>query len=471
MFCQTSFPSQTKSCMPYQVLMHGRVTNPSFSLRSKNIKHGKCSNMRHHAITNLWTKVPRNTNMENLRDNYLFPEICMREMEHVKKYPHAKLIRLGIGDTTQPIPHAISSVMSEYAQDLATIEGYSGYGAEQGNMELRKAIAETFYKNTGITSSEIFISDGAQCDISRLQMLLGSNISVAVQDPTFPAYVDSSVIMGQAGNYQERTGKYNSIVYMSCGPENNFFPDLNNTPRTNVIFFCSPNNPTGYAASRQELQQLVDFAKNNGSIIIFDSAYATYISDDSPRSIFEIPGAKEVAIEVSSFSKFAGFTGVRLGWTVVPKNLCYSNGFPVINDYNRIVCTCFNGASNVAQAGGLACLTPHGSKALRSTINYYMNNAKMLVDTFTSFKLKVHGGRNAPYLWVHFPGSKSWDIFNEILEKTHILTVPGRGFGYKGEEFIRVSAFAPREAIYEASMRLKDHFHDLDRYVFNCRHK
>ncbi|XP_021714846.1 aminotransferase ALD1-like [Chenopodium quinoa] len=470
MFYQISLSSQTKSCMPYQELMHCRVTNPSFLLKSKSAKHGKGGYKKSHAtITNLWTKVPRNTNMENLRDNYLFPEICMREMEHIKKYPHAKLIRLGVGDTTQPIPYTISSVMSQYAQDLATTEGYSGYGAEQGNTELKKAIAETFYKNTGITSDEIFISDGAQCDISRLQMLLGSNISVAVQDPTFPAYVDSSVIMGQAGNYQERTGKYNSIVYMSCGPDNNFFPDLNNTPRTNVIFFCSPNNPTGYAASRKELEQLVDFAKNNGSIIIYDSAYATYIMDDSPRSIFEIPGANEVAIEVSSFSKFAGFTGVRLGWTVVPKNLCYSNGFPVIHDYNRIVCTCFNGASNVAQAGGLACLSPHGYKALRSTINYYMNNAEMMVELFTSFGLKVYGGRNAPYLWVHFPGSKSWDIFNEILEKTHILTVPGRGFGYKGEEFIRISAFAPKEAIYEASMRLKNHFHDTsDRYVLQC---
>ncbi|KMS99704.1 hypothetical protein BVRB_1g021370 [Beta vulgaris subsp. vulgaris] len=385
----------------------------------------------------------------------------MREMEHVKKYPNAKLIRLGIGDTTQPIPHAISSVMSEYAQALSTVDGYSGYGAEQGNTELRKAIAETYYKNTVIKSSEIFISDGAQCDISRLQMLLGSNRSIAVQDPTFPAYVDSSVIIGQAGKFQERTGIYSSILYMSCGPENNFFPDLDKTPRTDVIFFCSPNNPTGYAASRQELEQLVEFAKNNGSIIIYDSAYASYISDDSPRSIYEVPGADEVAIEVSSFSKLAGFTGVRLGWTVVPNNLCYSNGFPVIHDYNRIICTCFNGASNVAQAGGLACFSPHGYKALNSTINYYMNNAKMLVDTFTSFKLKVYGGRNAPYLWVHFPGSKSWDIFNEILEETHILTVPGRGFGNKGEEFIRVSAFAPREAIYEASMRLKNHFHDL----------
>lgn len=450
-----NLPLQTKPFMPYQTMMHC-ITKPSIKLRL-----GKCGYLRRQVITSIWTKVPRNTNMENLRDNYLFPEICMREMEHVKKYPHAKLIRLGVGDTTQPIPYAISSVMSEHAQALSTIEGYNGYGAEQGNMELRKAIAQKIYRNTGIKSSEIFVSDGAQCDISRLQMLLGSNISVAVQDPTFPAYVDSSVIIGQAGMFQEQTGKYKSIVYMSCGPENNFFPDLSSTPRTDVIFFCSPNNPTGYAASRRELENLVDFAKNNGSIIIYDSAYATYISDDSPRSIFEIPGANEVAIEVSSFSKFAGFTGVRLGWTVVPKDLCYSNGFPVIHDYNRIVCTCFNGASNIAQAGGLACLSPHGYKALRSTINYYMQNAKMLVDTFTSLGLKVYGGRNAPYLWVHFPGSKSWDIFNEILEKTDILTVPGRGFGYKGEEFIRVSAFAQREAIYEASMRLEKHFHNL----------
>ncbi|XP_057522798.1 aminotransferase ALD1, chloroplastic-like [Amaranthus tricolor] len=415
--------------------------------------------VRRHVMANMWTKVPRNTNMENLQDNYLFPEICMREMGHIKKFPHAKLIKLGVGDTTQPIPTAISSVMSEYAQALSTIEGYEGYGAEQGHLKLRKAIAEKFYRNTSISEDEVFVSDGAQCDISRLQMLLGSNISIAVQDPTFPAYVDSSVIIGQAGKFEEGKGKYNKIEYMSCGPENNFFPDLRNTPRTDVIFFCSPNNPTGFAASRQELQQLVDFAKNNGSIIIYDSAYASYISDHhTPRSIFEIPGANQVAIEVSSFSKLAGFTGVRLGWTVVPKQLRYSNGFPVIKDYNRIVCTCFNGASNIAQAGGLACLSPLGYKALRSSISYYMNNAKMLVDTFTELNMKVYGGRNAPYLWVHFPGEKSWDIFNEILVKTHILTVPGRGFGYKGEEFLRISAFAPTEVIFEASMRLKTHF-------------
>ncbi|RVW65467.1 Aminotransferase ALD1, chloroplastic [Vitis vinifera] len=410
-------------------------------------------------------------------------QICRRELEHTQKYPHAKLIKLGIGDTTEPIPDIITSAMAEHAHALSTIRGYRGYGAEQGNMELRNAIAQTFYRDMGIKANEVFVSDGAQCDISRIQvsevflyMLLGSNVTVAVQDPSFPllllnfhtvgdwrripyivvAYMDSSVIIGQSGNFKEETGKYENILYMNCGPESNFFPDLSNTPRTDIIFLCSPNNPTGHAASRQQLEQLVEFAKANGSIIIHDSAYAAYITDESPRSIFEIPGGREVAIEISSFSKFAGFTGVRLGWTVVPEELLYSNGFPVIKDYNRIVCTCFNGASSIAQAGGLACLSSDGYLAMNAVLDYYKENAKIIMDTFTSLGLKVHGGKNAPYMWVHFPGLRSWDVFNEILEKTHIITVPGTGFGPGGEGYIRVSAFGQRESVIEASRRLKN---------------
>ncbi|KAK9270705.1 hypothetical protein L1049_026288 [Liquidambar formosana] len=385
-------------------------------------------------------------------------DICFprRELEHTQKYPHAKLIRLGVGDTTEPIPEIITSAMVEHAHALSTPRGYKGYGDEQGNKALRTAIAETFYRDMGVRGNEVFVSDGAQCDISRLQMLLGSNVMVAVQDPSFPAYIDTSVIVGQSGKFREETGKYENIVYMNCRPENNFFPDLSTSPKTNVIFFCSPNNPTGYAASRQQLEQLVNFAKANGSIIVYDSAYAAYITDDSPRSIFEIPGAREVAIEISSFSKFAGFTGVRLGWTVVPEELLYSNGFPLIRDFNRIVCTCFNGASNIVQAGGLACLSSEGYLALSNVVDYYMENAKILVDTFASLGLKVYGGKNAPYIWVHFPGMMSWDVFNEILEKTHILTVPGQGFGPGGEEYIRLSAFGHRECILEASRRLKN---------------
>ncbi|KAH7567805.1 hypothetical protein JRO89_XS07G0154000 [Xanthoceras sorbifolium] len=404
------------------------------------------------------TEVPRNVNMENLQSGYLFPEIFKRESEHIQKFPDASLIRLGIGDTTEPIPDIITSAMAEHAFSLSTIQGYKGYGAEQGNMALRKAIADTFYKDMGLKGNEIFVSDGAQCDISRLQMLLGSNVTVAVQDPSFPAYIDSSVIVGQAGKFQPKTEKYKNIVYMNCTPENGFFPDLSTTPRTNIIFFCSPNNPTGHAASWQQLKQLVEFAKANGSIIIYDSAYAAYISDASPRSIFEIPGAREVAIEISSFSKLAGFTGVRLGWTVVPEELVYSNGYPVIKDFDRIVCTCFNGASNIAQAGGLACLSPDGYQALNSVVGYYKENAKIIVDTFESRGLKVYGGKNAPYAWVHFPGQSSWNTFAEILEKTDIVTIPGRGFGPGGEEYIRVSAFGHRECIMEASRRLKNFY-------------
>ncbi|XP_011043216.1 PREDICTED: probable LL-diaminopimelate aminotransferase, chloroplastic [Populus euphratica] len=400
------------------------------------------------------TKVPRNVNMEKLQSAYLFPEISMREAQHIEKYPDAKLISLGIGDTTEPIPDIIASSMANYARSLSTAEGYSGYGAEQGNKALRKAIAETFYRDVQVKETEVFVSDGSQCDITRLQLLLGSNVSIAVQDPSFPAYVDSSVIIGQAGDFEDKTGMYGNIQYMKCQPKTNFFPDLATASRSDIIFFCSPNNPTGHAATRQQLEQLVKFAKENGSIIIFDTAYAAYISDDSPRSIFEIPGAREVAIEVSSFSKFAGFTGIRLGWTVVPEELSFSNGFPVINDFNRIVCTCFNGASNIAQAGGLACLSPEGFASVHSIIKCYKENAKILLDTFSSLGLKVYGGENAPYLWVHFPGSKSWDIFTEILEKTHIITVPGSGFGPEGEEFMRISAFGHRESIIEAARRL-----------------
>ncbi|KAL3635307.1 aldolase [Castilleja foliolosa] len=406
-------------------------------------------------VTSYRTKVARNPSMERLQYNYLFPEISARESQHVKKYPNAKVISLGIGDTTEPLPDVVAMSMANYAHGLATQTGYRGYGAEQGSEDLRKAIAEKFYKDMGIQDEEVFVSDGAQCDISRLQLLFGSNVSIAVQDPSFPAYIDSSVIIGQTGDVEKESGRYKNIEYMSCGPQNSFFPDLSKTTRTDIIFFCSPNNPTGYAASREQLEQVVRFAQENGSIIVYDSAYAVYITDDSPRSIYEIPGAKKVALEVSSFSKIAGFTGVRLGWTVVPKELMYSNGFPVINDFNRIVCTCFNGASRISQAGGLASLSKEGFKSVISLVNYYKENADILLETFKSLGLRAYGGVNAPYLWVHFPGSNSWDVFNEILEKTHIITVPGSGFGPAGKEFIRVTAFGHRENILEASDRLR----------------
>ncbi|MQL90057.1 hypothetical protein Taro_022642 [Colocasia esculenta] len=401
------------------------------------------------------TKVSRNANMGKLQAGYLFPEIARRRSAHMLKYPDAHVISLGIGDTTEPIPEVITSAMAVKAQELSTFEGYSGYGAEQGDKKLRAGIASTYYKDLGIEESDIFVSDGAKCDISRLQLLFGANVKMAVQDPSYPAYVDSSVIMGQTGLYQKDIEKFGNIEYMRCTAENGFFPDLTKVSKTDIIFFCSPNNPTGSTASRDQLTKLVQFARENGSIIVYDSAYSMYISDDSPRSIFEIPGAKEVAIETSSFSKFAGFTGVRLGWTVVPKELVFSDGFPVAKDFNRIVCTCFNGASNIAQAGGLACLSPEGLKAMDDVVTFYKENTEIIVETFTSLGFNVYGGKNAPYVWVHFPGRSSWDVFAEILEKTHLVTTPGSGFGPGGEGFIRVSAFGHRGNVLEACKRLK----------------
>ncbi|CAD5196088.1 unnamed protein product [Musa acuminata subsp. malaccensis] len=330
--------------------------------------------------------------------------IARRRAAHISKYPDAQVISLGIGDTTEPIPEVITSAMAMRAHSLSTVEGYSGYGAEQGDKKLRAAIASTYYKDLAIDETDIFVSDGAKCDISRLQVLFGSEVKMAVQDPSYPAYVDSSVIVGQTSLFQKDIEKYGNIEYMRCVPENGFFPDLSTISHVDIIFFCSPNNPTGSATTRDQLIHLVQFAQDNGSIVVFDSAYSLYISDDSPRSIYEIPGAKEVAIETSSFSKFAGFTGVRLGWTVVPKELLFSDGFPVAKDFNRIVCTCFNGASNIAQAGGLACLSPEGLKAMVETIKFYKENTKIIVDTFKSLGFDVYGGRNAPYVWVHFPG-------------------------------------------------------------------
>ncbi|KAK8626615.1 hypothetical protein V6N13_134252 [Hibiscus sabdariffa] len=450
----TSMISSSSSAFLAPISFNSSRTQ-SVAVPPKIINIVRCVSTPQEQQTTYKTNVSRNANISKLQAGYLFPEVARRRAAHLLKYPNAQVISLGIGDTTEPIPDVITSAMAKRSHGLSTLEGYSGYGAEQGEKALRAALASTFYGNLGIEEDDIFVSDGAKCDISRLQVVFGSNVTMAVQDPSYPAYVDSSVIMGQTGQFQKDVEKYADIEYMRCTPENGFFPDLSTVARTDIIFFCSPNNPTGAAATRDQLTRLVKFAKDNGSIIVYDSAYALYISDDKPRSIFEIPGAKEVAIETASFSKYAGFTGVRLGWTVVPKQLLFSDGFPVAKDFNRIVCTCFNGASNISQAGGLACLSPEGLEAMQEVIGFYKENTKIIVETFNSLGFKVYGGQNAPYVWVHFPGRNSWDVFSEILEKTHIVTTPGSGFGPGGEGFIRVSAFGHRENVLEACRRFK----------------
>ena len=398
--------------------------------------------------------VKRNENIRKLKSSYLFPEINMRRKRFLEENPEAKIISLGVGNTTEPIPQAIIRGLEEGANRLGTLEGYTGYGPEQGILELRQKIAQVFYKGQ-IDSDDVFISDGSKCDIGRLQLLFGPKASMAVQDPTYPVYVDGSIMQGIGGHYDPNACNYSGITYMPCTPENHFFPDLNNVPRTDLIYFCSPNNPTGAVATRKQLEELVAFAKSNNSIIIYDAAYSTYIRDPSiPRSIFEIKGAEEVALETNSFSKIAGFTGIRLGWTVVPSQLKFDDGSSVRSDWFRIMSTIFNGASNIAQAGGLAVLEDEGLKATQEMVGFYLENAEIIKQALQKAGYEVFGGVEAPYLWARFPDRKSWDVFQEILEKTHIVTTPGLGYGPSGEGFVRFSAFGHRENILEAANRL-----------------
>ncbi len=322
---------------------------------------------------------------------------------------------------------------------------------------LREKIASVLYDGI-ISADEVFVSDGAKCDIMRVQQMFGPGVVSAVQDPSYPVYVDTSVMMGQTGNIAEETKQYDNIVYMPCTAENEFFPDYSSLPRADVVYFCSPNNPTGAAATREQLKGLVDTCRERGSILVFDAAYAPFIRDpEVPKSIFEIEGARDVAIEVNSFSKYAGFTGVRLGWTVIPSDLTFSDGSLVRDDFNRVMTTAFNGASNIVQGGGLACLDPEGQKEINELIDYYLGNAAMLKEAMESIGFKVFGGDNAPYVFVQLPeGKSSWDMFSEILEKAQVVTIPGAGFGPGGEGYLRLSAFAPRDSVIEACSRLKE---------------
>lgn len=396
--------------------------------------------------------VKRNKHIEKLQGGYLFPEINRRKNAYLAEHPGTQFINLGIGDTTEPIPPSIVKGLVHGAAKLGTREGYNGYGPEQGQKTLREKIAHTFYQGM-INADEIFVSDGSKCDIGRLQLLFGSDCTISVQDPSYPVYVDTSVTLGQTDAHNG--SGYEGIAYLPCSPENNFFPDLEKAPKTDLIYFCSPNNPTGAAATREQLKQLVAFAKKNHSILIFDAAYASYIrSVDCPKTIYEIEGAKEVAIELNSFSKMAGFTGVRLAWSVVPEALKFDNGQSVRTDWLRIATTFFNGASNIAQEGALAALEQTGLAEMLLQTDYYLQNAKLIKKSFLELGYPVFGADHAPYVWVQFPGQKSWDVFQSLLEKCHVVATPGAGFGPKGEGFMRFSAFCNREQTQVALDRI-----------------
>ena len=401
--------------------------------------------------------IKRNTGFTNLTAGYLFPEVARRRREYQEKNPQAKIISLGIGNTTEPLPVFIAKAMADYSMALSTKEGYSGYGDEQGNTDLRKKIAEVWYKGMA-AADEVFISDGAKCDIARIQTLFGSKVKIAVQDPAYPVYVDGSVIVGAAG--KNNGSGYKGVTYMPCTPENSFFPDLSKIKKNSLIYFCSPNNPTGACATKEQLKTLVDFANANGCIIIYDAAYREFIRDASlPKTIFEIEGSRTCSIEINSFSKPAGFTGVRLGWSIVPKELKFADGTSVNRDWNRVMTTLFNGASNVAQAGGIACLEPEGLKAMKDVIDYYLVNGDKISETlrgenFKKAGVEVYYTGNSPYVWAKFTGRKSWDVFDKILNEANVVTTPGSGFGPAGESFIRFSSFGHQEDVKEACDRL-----------------
>ncbi|MFA7125012.1 MAG: LL-diaminopimelate aminotransferase [Sphaerochaetaceae bacterium] len=400
-----------------------------------------------------------NGNFRKLAAGYLFPEVARRAANFQKEQPNVKLHKLGIGNTTEPLPPSIIEALHAKVDALSHAATYSGYGDEQGNTALREALSDYYRSmNVQIQSDEFFISDGAKADAANLQQLFSEDCIVAIQNPAYPVYVDSNVVAGRTGSYNDLIGGYRNLVYLDGREEDGFFPKPPKE-KVDLIYLCSPNNPTGAVATFDQLQSFVDYARACKAVIIYDAAYAEYISDPNlPKTIYQIPGADECAIEINSFSKFAGFTGVRLGWTIVPHQLTSEDSQPgeLHKFWFRRQCTFFNGASNIAQSGGLAVLSERGLAECRAVIAYYMENARIIREGLKRSGLTVFGGDNAPYLWVKTPeGMRSWDFFDLLLRQCHVITTPGAGFGSCGEGYIRISAFGHREAIAEAVISIE----------------
>lgn len=386
----------------------------------------------------------RNPHIAQLPGSYLFVEVARQHASYVQERPEARVISLGIGDTTQPLPRIVAAAMADAARGLGTNEGYRGYQSGYGDPLLRGRIADRLY-GSRVSPDEVFVSDGSKPDIGRMQILFPSTSRFMVQNPTYPAYVSSTQIAGKP-----------SVIYAPCTPDNHFFPDWRSLPSVDVLFFCSPNNPTGVVPTRQQLEDLVAFAHESKTLIVFDSAYMGFVSDpDLPRSIFEIDGAEEVALETGSFSKLAGFTGVRLGWTIVPRALKYEDGRRVIDDWMQVQSTCYNGTCSIAQAGGVAALSDEGIKACQELIEGYMDNARLIGGVLRSKGVECYGGEHAPYLWARIPGRDSWGAFHWLLEEAEILCTPGVGFGSAGDGFVRFSAFGSSTVMQEAARRLE----------------
>ncbi len=404
-----------------------------------------------------------NDNFLKLKAGYLFPEIARRVKAFSDAHPDAakNLIRCGIGDVTEPLPEASRKAMHAAIDELGNRDTFRGYGPEQGYDFLRQAIVDNQYAGLGIDADEVFISDGSKCDTGNILDIFGPGNRIAITDPVYPVYVDTNVMAGNTGDADEN-GAYEGLVYLPCNAGNAFVPAIPEE-KVDLIYLCYPNNPTGATATRDQLRAWVDYARANGSIILYDAAYEAFIQeDDVPRSIFEIEGARECAMEFRSFSKIAGFTGVRCAYVVIPKSL---NGTLADGStqavhplWSRRHSTKFNGASYPVQRGAEAIFTPEGKAETATLVEHYMGNAKLLREACEKAGLAVFGGVNAPYVWVACPeGVTSWGMFDKMLEQANVVITPGAGFGAAGEGYFRISAFNSRANVEEVCRRITQH--------------
>ncbi len=396
-----------------------------------------------------------NDNFSKLPGSYLFAEVTRRTAAYSAANPDADLIKLGIGDVTLPLPAAVVEAMKKASDELGKAESFAGYGPYEGYEFLRRAIADNDYTpyNAGIRADEIFISDGAKTDCGNIGDIFAEDNIVAICDPVYPVYIDSNAMSGRAGDWDGE--KWTKIVYMPCVAENGFMPALPDTV-PDIIYLCFPNNPTGTTATKAQLKVWVDYANEHGSIILFDAAYRAYITDpELPRSIYEIAGAHSCAIEFGSFSKTAGFTGTRCGWTVIPRALVRS-GQSIYDLWMRRQSTKYNGTAYVIQRAAEATYSPEGKAQIKEMVGYYMNNARAIREGLAEAGLELYGGTDSPYIWFRAPkGQDSWTFFDRLLVEANVVTTPGAGFGPSGEGFIRVTAFGDYERSCQAVERIK----------------
>lgn len=402
-----------------------------------------------------------NENYLKLPGSYLFAEIGRRVAKFKEENPEANIIRLGIGDVTRPLPPAAIDSMHKAVDEMANENSFRGYGPEQGYDFLIKKIIDTDYVPRGISldTDEVFISDGSKSDVGNIQEIFGLENSVAITDPVYPVYLDTNVMAGRTGTL-DNSGRFEKVTYLVCNAENNFKPALPEK-RVDIIYLCVPNNPTGTTLTREELKVWVDYAKANKSIILYDAAYEAYIREDSvPHSIYEVEGAKDVAIEFRSFSKNAGFTGTRCAFTVVPKTVigytAAGEKYPLNKLWNRRQTTKFNGVPYIIQKGAEAVYSTQGQQQIKALVDYYMENARIIREGLASAGLEAFGGVNAPYIWLRTPNNMdSWAFFDKLLNEVHIVGTPGTGFGPSGAGYFRLTAFGSKENTIQAIDRIK----------------